>query len=184
MKKICGLFAAMIATVVFFSACTYTPDQMVWTDIEYPKKVVQLEIVNSAGMNAGETEKTIDVLTQTLRNYGIGVSPTAKRKLVVEVVGYNEQSTIVSILRWATEIVFAVPFPHFTSNLFDARARAIREDGSAIEAMKLAEISEAAREFEHIRENMAQRIAYFTFAADVFARIHERGYDKVSTNKE
>ncbi len=183
MRNIRGLFAAMMVTVVFLSACTYTPDQMVWTDIEYPKKAVQLEIVNSAGMSARETKETLEAITQTLRNYGISVNPAAGRKLIVEVVGYNEQSTTASILRWATEFVLAVPLPHFTSNRFDARARVIREDGSVVEATKLAEISEATREFEHIRENMAQRIAYFTFATDVFAKIHERGYDKVSTNK-
>ncbi|MCX6788045.1 MAG: hypothetical protein NT108_02705 [Candidatus Kaiserbacteria bacterium] len=176
----------MVATtiVLFLSACSYTPDQRVWTDIAYPTQSVQLEIVDRDSMSKKETEEIRTVLAKTLNDLKIEVSPTAGRKLIVEVVKYNEQSVVTTALQWIIQTTFPGPWAFYSNNALDLRARLIKEDGSVVEFTKLAEISESGRDFKYLQENMARRVAYAVLTADALANAHERGYDKVSANKE
>lgn len=172
---------SLMLAILFVSACSYTPDRRSWTDIALPAQSVQLEIVDKAGMNKNEIETTREVLAEALKGLRITVDPAAERKLVVEVVGYNEQSTFLSALRWGIEAMGVPPVAHFTTNNFDLRARLIRKDGSTVEFTKLAEISEAARELRHMQENMARRVAYFVFTADVLDEMNRPAGNVVSS---
>lgn len=169
--------AAMLA-ILFLSACSYIPDQRAWTDIEYPTQSVQLEIVDKDDMSKKETEEIRTVLIKTLNDLKIEVSQSTGRKLIVEVVKYNEQSAITTALRWFIQIQLPGPWAYYTTNALDLRARLIKEDGSVIEFSKLAEINESGREFAYLRENMARRVAYAVFTADALAVAHAHGYDR------
>ncbi len=174
--------ASATLAILFLSACTYTSHQRSWSDIEYPTRSVQLEIVNTAGMNTAEAQATKEVITKALRDLRINAGPNADRKLIVEVVRYNEQPAAESALKWICEFVVPGGWAHRTSNAFDLRARLIMPDGRVVEFAKLAEISEKAREFSDIQENMASRIAYFVFTDDIHDKLQECG-NLISTNK-
>lgn len=176
-----GTIVAM--TALLLTACTYTPDKRAWTDIEYPTQYVQLEVMNAAGMSALEVTATREVLTKALNDLRIDISPDADRKVIVEVVGYNEQSSIASALRWTIEIVVGVPLAHWTTNELKFRSRLIMKDGRIVEFDKFAEINESGREFKHLQENMARRVAYAVFTAAALADAQERGYNQISVNK-
>lgn len=169
-----GLVAMLV--ILFFSACNYTPDKRAWTDIAYPAQAVRLEIENKANMNNDEIRGTEEVLIRALHDLHIDVHQTADRKLLVEIVKYNEQSAVITTLRWISSVV-GLPLAHYTSNVFDLRARLVKEDGTVVEFTKLAEISESGREFKYLQENMARRVAYAVLTADALARAHELGYD-------
>lgn len=173
---------AMLA-ILFLSACSYTPDQRAWTDIAYPAQSVQLVIVDKDNMSKKETEEIRSVLTKTLHDLRIEVNPTAGRKLVVEVVKYNEQSAVTTALRWIIQTTLPGPWALYTTNALNLRGRLVREDMSVVEFTKLAEISESGREFSYLRENMCRRVAYAVFTADALAKTQEIAYERTSANK-
>lgn len=176
-----GTIVAMVAMLL--TACSYTPDQRTWTDIAYPTQSVQLEIVDRDNMSKKEFGEIQANLTKALKDLRIEVSPAANRKLIVEVVKYNEQSAVTTALQWIVQVTFPGPWAFYSNNTLELRARLIREDGSAIEFPKLAEISESGREFKHLQENMTRRVAYAVFTADALADAQERGYNQISVNK-
>ena len=165
--KIHGTCVIAMLSVLFLSACAYDPIQRTALDPKYPSQSTRLEIVDKAGMSAEESRITREILMRALGYIRVSVDEAAKQQLVVEVVRYNEQSGVVSLLRWGAE--FAVPggWAHYTSNAIELRARLVRKDGSVTEFTKLAEISEAARELGDTETNMAERIAFFFYTADV-----------------
>ncbi|MDO8231696.1 MAG: hypothetical protein Q7T37_00635 [bacterium] len=171
-----GLVA--ILAILFLSACNYIPDQRAWTDIEYPAQSVQLEIVDKDNMSRKEIEEIRTVLTETLHDLRIEVGPAAGRKLIVEVVKYNEQSAVTTALRWIIQTTLPGPWAYYSTNALDLRARLVREDGSIIDFTKLSEINESGREFKYLQQNMARRVAYAVFTADALAVAHALGYDR------
>jgi len=120
-------------------------------------------------MSEEELVTTRQIITRALNDLRISVHPTASRTLVVKVVNYNEQSSMVSNLRWVVQCLFPGPWAFHTWNAFDLRAQLIQADGSVLEFEKFSEIQESGRDFKLLQENMARRVALSVLTADAFA---------------
>ncbi len=101
-------------------------------------------------------------IAHALNRMGIQTDPNASRTLRVQIVNYKEQSASVTGLRWFAQFMIPGTWAFHTSNALDLNVRIV-ENGKEIAFTEFGQTHESARNFPHLVESMANRIAVAVF---------------------